>query len=145
VLATSSDGTTSGDNTVNGVNVYREMGINWVFWWFQNANFEFAKFLTNTVQPYLLTAQGNWNAFAEASVRNGLFRSPGPGVDGHGVVVYDYDDSLRTILVCLGWGNGFPDKMIAFDQYDQTAPLVEAGADGFHQLSASGGGNGAAV
>jgi hypothetical protein len=22
-------------------------------------------------------------------------------------------------LVCLGWGEFFPDKMIAFDQYDQ--------------------------
>lgn len=33
----------------------------------------------------------------------------GAGDDGHCTVAYGYNDSDRKILVCLGWGNLFPD------------------------------------
>jgi hypothetical protein len=70
----------------------------------------------DTNRPLMVCGNRNWLALQRKVTasrrRRHSAQMSGTGAPGHCVVAYGYDTATQTVLICLGWGNGFYDRFI---------------------------------
>jgi hypothetical protein len=112
LMSTTCDGSTYDNRTISGAKIFGKMGMTWKYAQAKNKPFQFAIGVIQAGQPLLWTANGIWDA-----TLGKLSSTPVPGGTGHAVVAYEYKKADRTLLVALGWGYGFENKYINYDQF----------------------------
>lgn len=105
MLNTGADGNTSWSDLHRGSAIFRDFGIGFNWGNRENATFEFCCSVIEAKQPFLWCATGAWGV-----------RSGPPGV-GHGVCAFGFSRANRSLHIGLGWGEDYPHKYIAFDQF----------------------------
>jgi hypothetical protein len=101
-MNTSVNGETAYGNLINGQEIFREMGIGWVF---KSEEYRWYDFYDSCRRrrPAIWSATGPWGS---------------RGLVGHSVVVFGYRHVDTTFRIGLGWGKNRPYINTNYGQYD---------------------------